>query len=79
MHARRMHKHRASGVAAVPVGAEDAAMETARDVISEVARPLGACAATVIGFSFWLSVVAMWCLLVFLLTGRLPWMVRKYF
>lgn len=21
----------------------------------------------------------MWCLLVFLLTGRLPWMVRKYF
>lgn len=54
-------------------------METARDVISEVARPLGACAATVIGFSFWLSVVAMWCLLVFLLTGRLPWMVRKYF
>lgn len=74
-----MHKHRASGVAACAMRAEDAVMETARLVVAEVARPLASGTAMVIGYMMCALVLTMWCLLVLLLTGRLPWMVRKYF
>jgi hypothetical protein len=32
-----------------------------------------------VGMAIVSAVMLAWCLLVFLLTGRLPWMVRKYF
>ena len=32
-----------------------------------------------VGLVLFIVVGTAWCLLVFLLTGRLPWMVRKYF
>lgn len=54
-------------------------METVRLVVGEVARPLASWAAMVIGLTMCGLALTTWCLLVLLLTGRLPWMVRKYF
>lgn len=34
---------------------------------------------TMVGVLASLCLLSVWCLLVFLLTGRLPWFVRRYF
>lgn len=53
------------------------------DMVKQFALQAASGAATVtfttIGVFASLCLLAVWCLLVFLLTGRLPWFVRRYF
>lgn len=78
MYARGMHKRRAGAIAEVTKRAEDAGMDAARTVVVEAVRPLVSTALALFGFGVYALLIVVWCLLVLVLTGRLPWMVRKY-
>ncbi len=45
----------------------------------DILESLGRFSLFLFGVAVAVALTTAWCLFVFLLTGRLPWMVRKYF
>lgn len=48
-------------------------------MFADFAVPVGGLLLQLVGLLLAMALVTAWCLFVFTLTGRLPWMVRKYF
>jgi len=70
---------KAGPVAGRGVGVEHADMELAKFVVEEGVMPVASAVLRLSGFVTWLCLVATWCLLVLVFSGRLPWFVRRYF
>jgi hypothetical protein len=54
-------------------------MESILDGLAAVLEVVGAVLLKSLGVCIALSLLGAWCMLVFFLTGRFPWFVRKYF
>lgn len=68
----------AGGLAGYLRRSDNARMELLKVILREVVGPVGGILIGALSMAAWLVVLATWCLLVLLFTGRLPWMVRKY-
>jgi len=54
-------------------------MDDVREIAEEVFGPFVAAAVKGVGVAAWLIIVLAWCVTVLLISGRMPWLVRKYF
>lgn len=54
-------------------------MDEFKGFVAEVASWMLACLLQVTWVALGMALVMAWCLFVFVLTGRFPWFVRKYF
>lgn len=70
---------RAGGVAGASIADDDSAMEVIKGCVADVASWTLWSLWYAAGALLAMTLVMAWCLLVFVLTGRLPWFVRKYF
>lgn len=62
----------------MPSFIKDGGMDEARKVIVGGVGALLRGSWLLAGVVLWAMLFVSWCLLVFLVSGRLPWMVRKY-
>lgn len=74
-----MHKARAGRLVACGDADDDGRMEAIKGCVADVAVPVGGLVLQLAGALLAAALVTAWCLLVLVLTGRLPWFVRKYF
>lgn len=74
-----MHKTWAGRLAAREGTAEDVGMEAIKGFVVDFVEPAGGLLLQLFGAVLAVALVTSWCLFVLLLTGRLPWFVRKYF
>lgn len=73
-----MHTRKAMCVAVVGMPGDHARMETARIILMEGLAPVVGALVRATAVLAWGILIVCWCLLVFLMSGRFPWFVRKY-